>query len=210
MKRYGFVTLVLMFALFLAWQSARAADLKLQIKKKPQLSAEPSSGPLQQTIKLPSAVRMQVMKKKLSLPVDSENLQNQFNEINSMARNYEVGVGTMLKHQKHCAELSYSVQEQAAAECGETEPLKQCMEKLIQHCIADLSTPGASIGVPEVDVLGTKVGGGTSSTSSLSVESFREAAIETAALAKALSQQLSQYASQAERNANAWRENLDP
>jgi hypothetical protein len=216
MKRNGMLILIIMFALSLTWHTAQAADLKVNTMLKSQVVANPGSPagakkptlkPRTGVVKLSAAVRMRVVAKRLRLPVQLEQLRHQFVQMDQMAQEYEIGVATMPDIQKHCAEQSYSVQDQAAAGCSGNETLDQCMEKLVDHCMANFSTAGVSIGGwSGTNAWGTNVGGSEGVTiPSVSVESFRQAAKQTAAQAKALSQKLNQYASQAERNANAWK-----
>ncbi|MCW8945240.1 MAG: hypothetical protein OQL27_10740, partial [Sedimenticola sp.] len=121
----------------------------------------------------------------------------------------EMGVATMPEIQKHCANKSYSVQDQMAAGCSGNETLNQCMEKLVKHCMATFSTPGISIGIGGGSIAGVPIGGsgntGGVNIPPVSVESFRQAAQETATKARSLSHKMNNYAIQAERNANAWR-----
>lgn len=214
MKRYAMMTLVLMFAITLVWQSAHAADVKVKTTQRPQVKSKTTAtpqmsatGPLKGVLKLTPALRMRAKANKLSLPVKLELLYNQFAEMAANAQEYEVGVATMPEIQKQCADKSYSVQDQMDAGCNGNETLNQCMEKLVAHCIDNFSTPGINIGGwGGVNIGGAQVGGSEGvSTPAVSVESFRQAAKQTAAQAKSLSQKLNQYASQAERNANAWK-----
>jgi hypothetical protein len=195
-----------MIAFSLVVQPALAADRQLQVTEKPQISRTPATTtklkPLQKPIKLAPAEKMRVKAPKLALPVHFEQLTNHFQELAGKAQEYEVGVAMMPEIQKACAEKSYSVQDQAAAGCNGNETLNQCMEKLVQHCIETYSAGGISWG--GVSVGGAEVAPG-GSTPSFSTEAFRQAANQTAVKARALSQKLQQYATQAERNAAAWK-----
>ncbi len=201
MKRSGFPVWMAMVAFFLVVQPALAADRQLQLKEKPQVSRTQATAanvkPLQKPIQLAPAVKMRTKAPKLMLPVHLEQLEQQFYDMAGKAQEYEVGVATMPEIQKECAEKSYSVQDQMAAGCSGNETLNQCMEKLVHHCIETFSTPGISWGG-----VGPIPAG---STPTFSTQSFREAAGQTAAKARALSQKLQQYATQAERNAAAWK-----
>jgi hypothetical protein len=207
MKRSGFPVWMAMVALSLAVQPALAADRQLQLKEKPQVSQTPSAAaqlkPLQKPIQLAPAVKMRTKAPRLMLPVHFEQLANQYHELAGKAQEYEVGVAMMPEIQKACAEKSYSVQDQAAAGCNGNETLNQCMEKLVRHCISNY-TAGGGLSWGGINILGTEVAPG-GSTPTFSTEAFREAASQTAVKARALSQKLQQYATQAERNAAAWK-----
>ncbi|MEZ4601468.1 MAG: hypothetical protein R2940_16895 [Syntrophotaleaceae bacterium] len=183
---------------------------QMQVKEKPQLNqtlkkpqAVNELKPMQKPIKLDQAAKMRTVAPKLVLPVHFEQLASQYHELAGKAQEYEVGVAMMPEIQKACAEKSYSVQDQAAAGCNGNETLNQCMEKLVRHCIANYAA-GGGISWGGINIGGTEVAPG-GSTPSFSTESFRKAAEETAAKARALSQKLQQYASQADRNAAAWK-----
>lgn len=201
MKTFGLLAGMTTLALTLALQPALAADQQLQIKEKPQLSRTSAAAadlkPLQKPLRLAPTFKMRTKAPKLMLPVHLEQLEQQFNALAGKAQEYEVGVATMPEIQKECAEKSYSVQDQMSAGCSGDETLNQCMEKLVHHCIETFSMPGISWGG-----IGNIPAGGTPS---FSTESFRESATQTAAKARALSQKLQQYASQADRNAAAWK-----
>jgi hypothetical protein len=186
---------------------AGTPQLKLKVKEKPQLSQTPSAAaelkPLQKPIRLAPAVKMRAKTPKLMLPVHFEQLANQYHELAGKAQEYEVGAAMMPEIQKACAEKSYSVQDQAAAGCNGNETLNQCMEKLVRHCISNY-TAGGGLSWGGINILGTEVAPG-GSTPTFSTEAFREAASQTAVKARALSQKLQQYATQAERNAAAWK-----
>lgn len=213
MKRYTIMTLILSLTLTIIGQFAHAADLKLKTTQRPQVISTPSpklqksAGPLKGIVKLTPALRMRAKARKIHLTVKLEQLRKQFAQMDRMAQEYEMGVATMPEIQKQCADKSYSIQDQMNAGCNGNETLNQCMEKLVAHCIANFSTPGVAIGgLSGQKIWGTNVGGTEGvSIPSVSVESFRQAAKQTAAQAKALSQKLKQYAGQAESNANAWK-----
>jgi hypothetical protein len=204
MKRSGFLVWMVAVALSLVFQPALAADRQPQLKEKPPVNQAPATAanvkPLQRPIQLDPAVKMRTKAPRVMLPVRLEQLDQQFKDMKGIGHEYEVGVAIMPEIQKECAEKSYSVQEQTAAGCSGDETLNQCMEKLVHHCIGTFSTPGMSLDW-----------GGLGNTSSgvgipaVSTQSFREAAGQTAAKARALSQKLQQYATQAERNAAAWK-----
>lgn len=213
MKRYTILTLVLMLTLSLAGQFAHATDLKVkptqktQLKPTPPLKVQKSAGSPKGIVKLTPGLRARAKARKIYLTVKLEQLRTQFAQFDQKAQEYEMAVATMPEIQKQCAEKSYSVQDQMEAGCNGSEPLNQCMEKLVAHCMANYSTPGVSIGGWSGTNIGGANFGGTEGVSipSVSVEYFRQAAKQTAAQAKMLSQKLSQYAGQAERNANAWK-----
>lgn len=213
MKRYTIMTLILSLTLTIIGQFAHAADLKLKTTQRPQVISTPSpklqksAGPLKGIVKLTPALRMRAKARKIHLTVKLEQLRKQFAQMDRMAQEYEMGVATMPEIQKQCADKSYSIQDQMNAGCNGNETLNQCMEKLVAYCIANFSTPGVAIGgLSGQKIWGTNVGGTEGvSIPSVSVESFRQAAKQTAAQAKALSQKLKQYAGQAESNANAWK-----
>ncbi len=213
MKRYTILTLMLMLTLTFSGQFAHAADLKVRTAQKPQIKSTPSqklqrsAAPLKGIVKLTPALRMHAKARKIHLTVKLEHLRKQFAQLDQKAQEYEMAVATMPEIQKQCAEKSYGVQDQVEAGCNGNEPLNQCMEKLVAHCMANFSTPGVSIGGwSGTNVGGTNVGGTEGvSIPSVSVEYFRQAAKQTAAQAKALSLKLNQYAGQAESNANAWK-----
>ncbi len=206
MKRPGFLVWIAAAVFSLVIQSALAEDQQVQVKEKPQLSRTPAAAadlkPLQKPIQLAPAVKMRTTTPKLMLPVHFEQLAKQFHDLAGNAQEYEVGVATMPEIQKACAEKSYSVQDQMAAGCNGNETLNQCMEKVVHHCIETYSTSGMSWG--GVSVGGVEIAPG-GSTPTFSTQAFREAAGQTAAQARALSQKLQQYATQAERNAAAWK-----
>lgn len=213
MKRYTIMTLILSLTLTITGQFAHAADLKLKTTQRPQVISTPSpklqksAGPLKGIVKLTPALRMRAKARKIHLTVKLEQLRKQFAQMDRMAQEYEMGVATMPEIQKQCADKSYSIQDQMNAGCNGNETLNQCMEKLVAHCIANFSTPGVAIGgLSGQKIWGTNVGGTEGvSIPSVSVESFRQAAKQTAVQAKALSQKLNQYAGLAESNANAWK-----
>lgn len=195
MKRWRMTAGMAAIVPFLLLNPALAADMQLNLKKNP--AAITNLKPLQKPLQLPHALKVQVKTPRVVLPVKLNQLSQQFNEMYESASEYEVGVTTMPQIQKQCAEKSYSVQDQVAAGCNGTEPLNQCMEKLVSHCMATYSTGGISWGG-----IGNMPGG---STPTFSTKSFRQAAERTAAKARVMSQKLQQYASQAERNAAAWK-----
>ena len=206
MKRFGMILLVSISVAFPAWNSVQAADPQMKINTTPRLNnASESKGAikaLKQPIQLSPEVRMRSISPKFNLTVKMEQLQKQFEELGSKAQMYEIGVAGVPIIEKQCAEKSYSIQDQQAAGCNENEPLSVCMEKLVKDCVSNFSASGMSIG-------GVSLPGGMQSEGvnipSMSVQSFREAAIQTAAEARALSQRLNQYAIQAEQSANAWK-----
>jgi hypothetical protein len=213
MKRHAILTLMLMLTLTCAGQFAHAADIKMKTTQRTQIKStsspklQKSAGPLKGIVKLTPALRMRAKAHKIHLRVKLEQLRKEFSQMDQMAQEYEMGVATMPEIQKQCADKSYSVKDQMEAGCNGNETLNQCMEKLVDHCVANFSTPGAAIGGwSGMNVGGTNVGSTEGvSVPSISVESFRKAAKQTAAQAKALSRKLNQYATQAERNANAWK-----
>lgn len=208
MKRAGLLVWLATLALSLSIIPALATDGQLQLKEKPKFSRTATTAtdikPLQKPIRLSPAMQMQMRAKtpRLNLPVHWQQLEQQFNELSGKAQEYEMGVATIPDIQKQCAEKSYSVQDQQAAGCNGNETLNQCMEKLVHHCVESYSSGGMSWG--GMNVGGVEVGSG-GEIPSVSTQSFREAAKQTAAKARAMSQKLQQYASQAERNAAAWK-----
>lgn len=201
MKKSVFMVWMATIVLALVIQPALAADQKLQLKKKPQFSRTSATAanlkPLQKPIRLTPAMQMRTKTPRLSLPIHLEQLEQQFDQLAGIAQGYEAGVAKMPQIQKECAEKSYSVQDQMAAACNGNETLDQCMEKLVGHCVENFSSGGISWGG-----VGNIPGGEIPPITS---QLYREAARETAAKARALSQKLQQYASQAERNAAAWK-----
>lgn len=203
MKKSTFLMGMAAIVVSLTVQPVLAETPQIKVKEKPQFSRTSTTAtdlkPLQKPIRLTPAMQMQMRAKtpRLNLPVRWQQLEQQVNDLAGKAQEYEVGVATMPDIQKQCAEKSYSVQDQQAAGCNGNETLNQCMEKLVHHCVETFSAGGMSWGG-----IGNAPGG---SIPSVSTQSFREAAGQTAAKARALSQKLQQYASQAERNAAAWK-----
>lgn len=201
MKSFGLLAGIMTLALAFVIQPALAADQKLQLKKKPQISQTKAPTaklkPLQKPIRLTPARQMRAKTPRLTLPIHLEQLEQQFNDLAGKAQEYEVGVTAMPQIQKECAEKSYSVQDQMAAGCNGNETLDQCMEKLVGHCVATFSSGGMSWGgignIPAGEI------------PAFSAQSFREAARQSADKATALSQKLQQYANQARHNAAAWK-----
>jgi hypothetical protein len=207
MKKSAFLMGMAAIVVSLTVQPVLAETPQLKVKEKPQLSQTSSAAaklkPLQKPIQLAPAVKMRAKAPKLMLPVHFKQLAQQFHDLSGNAQEYEVGVAFMPEIQKACAEKSYSVQDQMAAGCNGNETLNQCMEKLVHHCIATYSTPGG-ISWGGISVGGVEVAS-SGSTPTFSTQSFCEAARQTATKARALSQKLQQYATQAERNAAAWK-----
>ena len=201
MKRSNFPLWLVVIALTLIFQPAHAADKKLDLQKKPQLTITPAAAttvkPLQKPMKLTPAVQMRTKAPRVALPIRLQQINQLYNDMAEKASEYEVGTAFMPEIQKECAEKSYSVQDQVAAGCNGNETLNQCMEKLVHHCTETFSTSGISWG----GFGGVPAG----STPTFSTQAFREAAEQTAEKARTLSQKLQMYAVQAERNAAAWK-----
>lgn len=207
MKKSTFLIGMAAIVVSLTVQPVLAETPQLKMKEKPRFSQTSSAAaklkPLQKPIRLAPAVKMRAKAPKLMLPVHLEQLAQQFHDLSAKAQEYEVGVAFMPEIQKACAEKSYSVQDQVAAGCNGNETLNQCMEKLVHHCVATYSTSSGlswgSVNAPWGEI----APGG--STPTFSAQAFREAASQTATQARSLSQKLQQYATQAERNAAAWK-----
>jgi hypothetical protein len=198
MKKWIITAGMAAIAPFLLLKPSLAAELPLNLKKAPVASTiMPLKQPLKQPLQLSPSLKVQAKTPRVMLPVKLNQLNQQFNEMYESAAEYEVGVTTMPQIQQQCADKSYSIQDQIAAGCNGNETLNQCMEKLVAHCMATFTASGISWGG-----IGNIPGG---STPSFSTTSFRQAAEKTAAKARVLSQKLQQYASQAERNAAAWK-----
>ena len=140
---------------------------------------------------------MRTKARRPTLPIHLEQINQLYYDMAAKASEYEAGTAFIPEIQKMCAEKSYSVQDQVAAGCSGNETLNQCMEKLVHHCFETFSSAGISWGG-----VGPIPAG---STPTYSTQAFREAAEQTAAKARTLSQKLQMYATQAERNAAAWK-----